>query len=35
MGVCVGLMSFVATYNGLCVQCPKFFVDLQPKVRLL
>jgi putative transposase len=35
IGVDVGLMSFVATSGGLCVQRPKFFVDLQRQLRLL
>ncbi|WP_017314162.1 RNA-guided endonuclease InsQ/TnpB family protein [Mastigocladopsis repens] len=35
LGVDVGLMSFIAASNGLCVKCPKFFVDLQCKLRLL
>ena len=35
LGVDVGLMSFVATSNGYCVKRPKFFVDLQRKLKLL
>ncbi|WP_248277886.1 hypothetical protein [Brasilonema sp. UFV-L1] len=35
LGVDVGLMSFVATSNGLCVKRPRFFVDLQRKLKLL
>ncbi|MBW4499041.1 MAG: transposase [Scytonema hyalinum WJT4-NPBG1] len=35
LGVDVGLTSFIATSNGLCVKRPKFFVDLQRKLKLL
>ncbi|MBW4577860.1 MAG: transposase [Aphanothece sp. CMT-3BRIN-NPC111] len=35
IGVDVGLTSFVATSDGLCVKRPKFFVDLQGKLKLL
>ncbi|XHR81401.1 MAG: RNA-guided endonuclease InsQ/TnpB family protein [Gloeotrichia echinulata GP01] len=35
LGVDVGLMSFVAASNGLCVKRPKFFVDLQRQLKLL
>ncbi len=35
LGVDVGLMSFIAASNGLCVQRPKFFVDLQRQLKLL
>ncbi|MCU0544783.1 MAG: transposase [Oscillatoriaceae cyanobacterium Prado104] len=35
LGIDVGLMSFVATSNGQCVKRPKFFVDLQRKLKLL
>lgn len=35
IGVDVGLISFVATSGGLCVQRPKFFVDLQRQLKLL
>jgi len=35
LGVDVGLMSFVAASNGYCVKRPKFFVDLQSKLKLL
>jgi putative transposase len=35
LGVDVGLTSFVATSNGLSVKRPKFFVDLQRKLKLL
>jgi putative transposase len=35
LGVDVGLMSFIAASNGLCVKRPKFFVDLQRKLKLL
>jgi putative transposase len=35
LGVDVGLTSFVATSNGLTVKRPKFFVDLQRKLKLL
>ena len=35
LGVDVGLMSFIATSNGLCVKRPKFFIDLQRQLKLL
>lgn len=35
LGVDVGLISFIATSNGLCISRPRFFVDLQRKLRLL
>jgi len=35
IGVDVGLLSFVATSNGQTLPRPKFFVDLQRKLRLL
>jgi len=35
LGVDIGLTSFVATSNGLTVKRPKFFVDLQRKLKLL
>ncbi|MGI2904453.1 RNA-guided endonuclease InsQ/TnpB family protein [Tolypothrix sp. VBCCA 56010] len=35
LGVDVGLIDFVATSNGLNVKRPKFFVDLQCKLKLL
>jgi putative transposase len=35
MGVDVGLTNFIAASNGLCVKRPKFFVDLQRKLKLL
>lgn len=35
LGVDVGLIDFVATSNGLNVKRPKFFVDLQRKLKLL
>ncbi|ARV62132.1 transposase [Nostocales cyanobacterium HT-58-2] len=35
LGVDVGLMSFLAASNGLVVKRPKFFVDLQRKLKLL
>ena|SRR5579883_820093 len=35
LGVDVGLMNFIATSNGLSVKRPKFFVDLQRKLKLL
>ena len=35
IGIDVGLLSFVATSNGLTLPRPKFFVDLQRKLKLL
>lgn len=35
LGVDVGLTSFIATSNGLCISRPKFFVELQRKLKLL
>lgn len=35
VGVDVGLLNFIATSNGLTLPRPKFFVDLQRKLRLL
>ena len=35
MGIDVGLTSFVATSNGVLIKRPKFFVDLQSKLKLL
>ena len=35
LGIDVGLTSFVATSDGLTVKRPKFFVDLQRKLKLL
>ncbi len=35
LGIDVGLCSFVATSNGLTLPRPKFFVDLQSKLKLL
>lgn len=35
LGVDVGLMSFIAASNGLCVKRPKFFVDHGRKLKLL
>ena len=35
LGVDVGLLSFIATSNGLCINRPRFFVDLQRQLRLL
>lgn len=35
LGVDVGLISFIATSNGLCISRPRFFVDVQRQLRLL
>ncbi len=35
LGVDVGLTNFIAASNALCVKRPKFFVDLQRKLKLL
>lgn len=35
IGIDVGLLSFVATSNGLTLPRPKFFIDLQRKLKLL
>lgn len=35
LGIDVGLISFIAASNGLCVKRPKFFVELQRKLKLL
>ena len=35
LAVDVGLISFIAASNGLCIKRPKFFVDLQRKLKLL
>jgi len=35
LGIDVGLKSFLATSSGLYIQCPKYFVQLQSKLKLL